>query len=187
MIITCDMWLAPQVAGYGEVADFYKRMSQKIAWTPGGNAMTAGRSDLAKAMAEVSKEGAKLDGVPVYQVIKMGAEGQPGAQGEAAPQPQPQQQPQSQPQDVTVEKPTAGGALGGALGRLGGFGGLGRRKKQEQPAAQTQQQPSGQQAGADASGALMEMTSELSGFSAAPVDASKFEVPAGFKQVQNKR
>jgi hypothetical protein len=31
----------------------------------------------------------------------------------------------------------------------------------------------------------MEMTTELSGFSSAPVDPSKFEVPAGFKQVES--
>jgi hypothetical protein len=31
----------------------------------------------------------------------------------------------------------------------------------------------------------MEITSELSGFSSGPVDASKFEVPAGFKQVES--
>ena len=31
---------------------------------------------------------------------------------------------------------------------------------------------------------LMELTTEASGFSTADVDASKFEVPAGFKQVE---
>jgi hypothetical protein len=31
----------------------------------------------------------------------------------------------------------------------------------------------------------MEMTTELSGFSSGAVDASKFEVPAGFKQVES--
>ena len=31
----------------------------------------------------------------------------------------------------------------------------------------------------------MEMTTELSGFSSAPVDAAKLEVPTGFKQVES--
>ncbi len=31
----------------------------------------------------------------------------------------------------------------------------------------------------------MESTTELSSFSSAPADPSKFEVPAGFKQVEN--
>ena len=34
-------------------------------------------------------------------------------------------------------------------------------------------------------GALIEMTTEMSGFSAAAVDASQFEVPAGFKKVES--
>ncbi len=32
---------------------------------------------------------------------------------------------------------------------------------------------------------MMEMTSDLSGFSAGPADASKVEIPAGFKQVDS--
>ncbi|MGH9584796.1 MAG: hypothetical protein ACRD4O_17885 [Bryobacteraceae bacterium] len=37
MVITTDMWLAPDVPGYSEVREFYKRMAEKINWTPGGN------------------------------------------------------------------------------------------------------------------------------------------------------
>ncbi len=37
----------------------------------------------------------------------------------------------------------------------------------------------------DSSGALMEITSEMSNFSSAPVDPSRFAVPAGFKQVES--
>ena len=53
----------------------------------------------------------------------------------------------------------------------------------------TSSEESAQLAGApaatqDACGALMEMIVEVSGFSSAPVDASKFEVPAGFKKVE---
>ncbi len=65
---------------------------------------------------------------------------------------------------------------------------MGRKKKpepQEQAAGGSQQQtaPAG-------GGMLFEATTEMSGFSSAPVDNSKFEVPAGFKQVEadvNKR
>ena len=32
---------------------------------------------------------------------------------------------------------------------------------------------------------MMEMTRELTSFSAAPVDGAKFDVPAGYKQVEN--
>ena len=119
MTMTSDMWLAPKIAGYDEVRDFHRRMAQKLNWTPGGGMPMMGRPEMAKGLAEIAKESAKLDGVPVLQVMKMGG-GMPG--GDGAP--------------------------------------------------------------GDASASLMEMTTELSGFSSAPVDVAKFEVPADFKQVE---
>lgn len=180
-VMTSDMWIAPKVAGYEEIANFYRRMAEKIDWAPGGGMMTA-NSDVAKAWKELYKEGSKMNGIPVLQTIRMGGPAGDGQaqQGEAAA---PQQQ-----QEARAEKPSVGGALGGALGgRLGGFGGFGRKKK---PAEEPQQAQPAQQAPAQqqsAPGSLLEMTSELSGFSAAPVDASKFEVPAGFKLVKKNR
>ncbi|MCL4402298.1 MAG: hypothetical protein M1436_06520, partial [Acidobacteria bacterium] len=175
LVITTDMWIAPTVSGYQEVSEFYKRMGEKLSWTPGGN-MFMSDPQVSKGMAEVSKEAAKVDGMPVLQVISMGGSGEGAPQGAGAPQSGGKQ----------AEAPSAGSALGGALGgRLGGFGGFGRKKKepkQEEPAPAAQPaSPSG----GGAPGSLLEMTSELSGFSAAAVDASKFEVPAGFKQVES--
>ena len=183
MTVTADMWMAP-VAGYEEVRNFYRRMAEKLSWSPSFGLMSA-QPGTQKGMAEMMKEVAKIDGVPVYQVTKMGM-GPAMPQGQAGSQQQ--QQPQQQQQQAE-EKPSAGSALGKIGGRLGGFGGFGRKKKQDeaqtQPAAgQTSQQASGG-APPDAAGSLMEMTSELSGFSTAAVDSSKFEVPAGFKQIES--
>ena len=91
MTVTTDMWIASGIPGYQEVRDFYKRMAEKINWTPGGN-MFAANPQVSGGMAEVYKEVAKLDGVPVQQLITMGASGQPGAagassDGSAAPRP----------------------------------------------------------------------------------------------------
>jgi hypothetical protein len=169
MVMTSDMWMAPKVDGYNEIVEFHKRMGKKLDWTPGSMGMLGARPDMAKGMAELYKEGAKLNGTPVFEVVKMGvhAEGQPQA-GQPAAQAPPQQQEQQ------AEKPSLGGLLSG---KLGGFG----RKKKSQDEADS---GGGAPQGGDASGALMEMTMEMSGFSSAPVDASKFEVPAGFKQVE---
>ena len=41
MTVTTDMWIAPGIPGYQEVRDFYKRMAEKINWTPGGNMFAA--------------------------------------------------------------------------------------------------------------------------------------------------
>jgi hypothetical protein len=181
MTVTMDMWIATGVPGYREVREFHKRMAEKLNWNPGGN-MFAANPQVSGGMAEVYKEVAKLDGMPVQQLISMGMAGQPGAaDGGASPAQQQQQQQQSQQQPA---QPTSvGGALGGALG--GRFG-LGRKKPADQPAPNDNPPASGGQAsGSGAPGSLMEMTTELSTFSSNPVDPSLFAVPAGFKKVES--
>lgn len=176
MVVTTHVWIAT-VPGSQESRDFYKRMSEKLNWAPGGN-MFMSRPDMAKGMAEAAKEIAKLNGTPVLQTMSMGAEGAApaGAEGQTAAQPAPQPQEQQQ----QAERPSLGGALGGALG---GHFGLGRRKPKDQPKEQ-QEAPANAGAPAGTPGSLIDMTTEYSDFSSAPVDASQFAVPAGFKKVE---
>ncbi len=77
---------------------------------------------------------------------------------------------------------SAAGAALGRLGRIGGLGGLGRRKKQEEPPP-APKKAEGQQAGQPS--VLIEATTEHSNFSTAAVDASRFAIPAGFKEVEH--
>ena len=72
MTVVSDMWLTPQIPGYEEVKEFYKRMATKLAWTPGTNGMAMQRGDMMKGMGQLAKESAKLEGVPVLQIMKMG-------------------------------------------------------------------------------------------------------------------
>ena len=194
MVMISNMWLAP-VAGYEEIRSFHQRMAQKLNWSPDAGMFAQGRSDISRAMAALNKEAAGLDGLAVFQVVKMGMKGdpnQPAAAGTSTPAQQPQARQQEQP---PAEKPSVGGALGRlGGGRLGGLGGLGRRKKSEPQPEQPAQQPpppaaetapAQQGPPPDLSGSLMEMTSELTGFSNTPADPSKFEVPSGFKQVES--
>src|ERR1019366_383479 len=160
MTVTMDMWIAPDIPGYREVRDFHKRMAEKINWNPGGN-MFAANPQVSGGMAEAYKEVAKLDGMPVQQLISMGIAGQPGAADGGAAPAQQQQQPQAQQQPAQPQ--SVGGALGGALG--GRFG-LGKKKPADQSASSDNQQASGGQAsGSGAPGSLLEMTTELSTFS----------------------
>jgi hypothetical protein len=112
--VTTDMWIAPQVAGYQEVRDFYRRMSQKLEWTPGANPIMMSRPDMARAMAQLYKEGSKLNGMPVYETIKMGGkmEGPPGA---SASQSQSQASADSSGHDSAPAPASVSGALGAAL------------------------------------------------------------------------
>lgn len=162
MVVTTDLWIAPTVAGYQEIREFYKRMAAELNWTPGGNLFTA-RPDVSKGMAEAMKEVAKLDGTPVYQTVTMGAAGTGAAAGDQTSAPPPQQQQQA-------ERPSLSGALAGRFG-------LGRKKQQQSQDSQ----PARQQT---PPGTLIEMTTEYSNFSPAAVDPAVFEVPAGFKKIE---
>jgi hypothetical protein len=167
MTVTTDMWIAQGVPGYQEVRNFYRRMAEKLNWTPGGN-MFMQNPQVSEGMAEVYKEMAKMDGVPVEQFITMGGSGQPAVDGSAPP---PQQQ------EAQQDKPSVGSALGGALG--GRFG-LGKKKKTEDAPAQQSGSSSG-----GGSGSLLEMNTVMNNFNSNPVDESSFAPPAGFKKVES--
>ena len=171
MEISTDAWYAP-VPGYGEVKEFHKKMGAKLGNMFGSGmqqisqmaAAQGGQANMNQSMEQVAKELAKIDGVPVESVVKMGASGAT-AGGPASATPEPEDR-KSGPTSIA----------GAALGRLGGFG---RRKKDDQP--KDDAPSNGQQSG---SGALMEMTMNLTSFSSGAADTSKFEVPAGYKQVE---
>jgi hypothetical protein len=173
MVVNIDTWVAPGVPGYEEAKDFYKKMAEKIAWAPGSSGFMA-QPNIMQGMAAAQKELAKLDGVAVLRVMNMGAEGTvpPQAPAEGA-DPMQKQQPQQ-------EKPSVSGALGSALGGRFGLG----RKKPKDDSSSSAPAASSSSSGGSASGVLMEMTMESTGFSSAPVDASLFQIPTGFKQVE---
>ncbi|MGO9097658.1 MAG: hypothetical protein ACLQGV_20845 [Bryobacteraceae bacterium] len=171
MATASDMWLAPEVPGYDEVRSFYRRMGEKLNWVPGGSPMLGSSQGSSKAMAELYKEMGKLKGIAVVQVTKMNLGGAI-PQGE---QPSASSTPPPAPADEQAQPEKQG--IGGALSRLGGFGGLGRKKQDDSSASQ------GQPAGGPPT--LMETTTQLSGFSSDPVDDSKFAVPAGFRQIES--
>jgi hypothetical protein len=159
LVVTADTWMAPEIPGYAEVREFHKRLAEKISWTGMGN-MFATQPRLGQGMAEAQKEAAKLEGLPVYTTISMGAAGTPPANGD----------PDVQHQQQQSSKPSLGGLLGAGIG-------IHRTNNDS-----SQQKNSGEQG----SGNLLEMTTELSSFSASPVDDAIFAIPAGFKQIEPK-
>lgn len=200
MTFDVNMWLAPRISGYEQVQQFYMRMAQKMDWHP-RMASLAGvmnmQPGMGQGMAEMMKEMQKLEGVPVYQVTTlrggaMGAMGEMpnlsevfGGQGRDAGDVAADQARRSA-NDRAAR--STGGRLGGlagsaASGALGGFGGLRRKRPQTQP----EPEPDVQQNAGDApkAGVFMELTSESSNFSTAAVDPTRFDVPAGYKQVEH--
>ncbi len=157
-------WIAPVEPGYQEVRDFYQRLAQKLHWAPSaGLGPLLGGQGPVEGLSRVWEEAAKLDGMPVLQVIRTGY-------GDLSAEPAAGQQ--QKPKSVT-------GSIAKGLGGLGGFGGFGRRKKKKEPEPEPAAGPGG-------GGPLMEMTITFSGFSSAPVDPSLVDTqPAGFKQVRS--
>jgi hypothetical protein len=208
IVVQADMWLAAAMPGYGEVQNFYTRMAQKVNWNPGGGMGMMGMSQpgIGKGLQGLQKEAAKLDGVPVLQITRMipkgeGTEAAMADQGgqsqqvESAPPPEPRPsagevagQAAGQTAGTEINR-RSGGRFGGLSAGLGGLGGrFGRGRKQEQQQQQEQSEQPAQQQTPQAPaqpGVLMELTTELASFSSAPVDGSRFEVPAGFKHVEH--
>ena len=175
--------------------------------------MMGRQAGMMKGMSQLYKESSKLEGVPVLQVVRMSgaADGvseadmakaqQAMTDAERAQAQQPAQPPPPSAGDVAGQAASGAavgrmGKIGGLAGGLGGFGGFGKKKKQqeEQPAQQQAAQTPPPAASAPAAangvgptppGTLMELTTELTAFSSAPVDSAKMTVPAAFKQVDH--
>ena len=94
MSITSDLWMAPEIKGYQEYRNFEMKMAQKMGAAMGGGAglgtVMGARPDMAKAFGEVAKEKtAKLKGIPVLTVTRIGttADGAPLPAASEAPKP----------------------------------------------------------------------------------------------------
>ncbi|MGC8793736.1 MAG: hypothetical protein ACP5U2_10135 [Bryobacteraceae bacterium] len=171
MMVTTDQWIG-HVPGYEEIKSFYRYMAERVPWAPRSGELAAGGAEMATAMAELQKNAAALDGIALYQVTRLhmtGAETAEAGEVRARESRQSQEQP----------------SIGGALGRLGGLGRLGRLGRKKETAGQPPAAETAPAAQSSEEAVLMELTSEASGFSNAPVDPSRFEIPAGFKQVKN--
>jgi hypothetical protein len=184
MAITNDMWLAPEIPGYDEVKEFYRKFAMKMgtvfssAINP---AMLAQYQGASKGMAEMAEEMSKLKGTPVLQVMRMGmtTDGTPLPAASEAPLPPPPAGP-VMPSAGDVAKQSASSAISSKLGGFG-LGGFGKKKADPPPpdpapaAAATQ----------PTSSVLMETNTQMGNFSRTVNDAN-FAIPAGFKLVQMK-
>jgi hypothetical protein len=201
LAITNDMWMAPEIPGYGEVRDFNQRMAAKMGDVFGGTSpsmspsMFSSQPGMSAGMGDMVKEMSKLKGVPVSQVMRMGSTTDGSALPAASEAPLPQS---NGPSGSSVTNQAASGAansaadsatntatnaatshmgtFGSALSSLGGF-----HKKSSQPPPQPP--PPAQPTTAQNWTVLMESTTEMTNFSSASVDPSLFDVPAGYTKV----
>jgi hypothetical protein len=163
-----DSWIAPSVGGYHEVSDFYKRMATEIGWTPSTFGMDP---RLGNALVQVYKNSNIPQGLPMLQVMSLVAVGQTPS-GSAQPQ-----QASSQSETPTTSNAAAMKALGGIFGHFGH-----KNTQQDQDQQQTDQSSTAQN-NQPASNALTEITLRVVSYSNDPIDASLFEIPAGYTEI----
>jgi hypothetical protein len=159
MGVTMDMWVSPDVPGHQEMHAFGQRMASGPGWAAmmgGGPGGAGGNTGMQKAMAELQKKMANLNGVPVLVVMKI------GAAGDAAQAAQMQQ--------------------GMAQARAQLEAKLKNGSEQEKKMAEAMLS----RMGGGSSGSTMEMTMESSGFSTATIPASQFAPPAGYRKADAK-
>jgi hypothetical protein len=178
LAITNDMYLVPDIPGYEEVRDFYKRYALKMgtvmsgAMSPQILAMTQ-QPAASKGMAEMVEEMSKLKGIPVLQITRMGttANGAPLPAASEAPLPAGPPPPSA----GDIAKQSASAAVMSSLP----FGGFAKKKKPDEPPPAANSGTSTQPVAV----VLVESNAQMTGFSKASVDPSQFSPPAGYKQV----
>jgi hypothetical protein len=179
-VVNSDEWIAQDVPGYHEIRDFYMKMAKEMDWVPGQMGGMMANSGIQLSMSEMRKNQiASVTGMPMltYTSMTMAANGQdPNAQA-AQQQQQQQQQEQQAQQDNSIPTSPSGAVIKG----LGGMFGHKKNKQQDPEAAD----PNANQPNpASTPGSLMDMSTEVTSYSSAPLDASMFEPPAGYTQKQ---
>jgi hypothetical protein len=172
-----DTYVAPNVTGYQEFAEFYKRMAEEVSWMKIPS-MPGIQIDprAAEGMSELQKNSDALKGFPMLSYVSMSlsatADGQPqpvGSQNNNASNPPPSQTDNS---PSSLESAAVLKGLGGMFGKK-------KKDNDSAPAASTL--PPNPHPDPNA---LMEMTTAVTSFSTSPLDGSLFDVPSGFVQVQ---
>jgi hypothetical protein len=114
-------------------------------------------------MVEYRKSATALNGMPLLSMVSVGMAGQPGS---------------PQPTSHDDQKQSSGNPLSNGIGGL-----FGKKKKRDDAAPQDDKSGS---TPAGTPGSLMDTTTEVTSVSTTAVDASLFQVPAGYKLVETK-
>ena len=182
MATRVDSWVAPDIKGYAEIAEFYKKMAKEINWTPPPGITI--NPQVSQSMQELQKNGELYKGLPILQYLSMSMAGAQGAQANSQATDSRSSASSSTSSSDSIPTSTSGALVKGLGGLFGG-----KKKKKDDAAAD-----SSGGAAAPASnppppppvpGSLIEMTVEASDFSDAKLDPSLFSVPAGYTRVSN--
>jgi hypothetical protein len=183
-VMNMDTFVAKGVSGYQEFAQFYRRMAQEVNWMklPAMNIQIDPR--VAQGMSELQQNSDSLKGFPLLSYVSMTmaatADGQQAGSPNAAQNPQPSNPPPSgstnSSDSTSPDSPSAA--------MMKGLGSLFGKKKQDNSSASSNQAGAPPPNPNSNPNALIEITTQVSSFSDSSLDASLFDVPAGYTQVQ---
>lgn len=162
MSMEMEFWISPDVPGAGELRAFYQRNAAKFPWAAMSGSGATANTGMQKAMADMQKKLATMNGVPVLQIVHMRMGGA-AAERAAAAQNDPQNQAKMAQARAQLQAMAAKGGPGAdiakrqlaALGGAPGAPGLGNT----------------------------DVTMESSGFSTASIPDSVFAIPGGYTKV----
>ena len=176
--MTMDTYVAPTVSGYQEIGEFYKKMAKEINWVPPSNIHVDPR--MSQGMSELAKNSDALRGLPLLSYTTMSIPPQPGqTTNTAQTSSSSSSSDSSKSADSGSSTPTSpSDAMVKGLGSL-----FNKRKKNQDDNAKAGTPAPPPNPNPDPN-ALMEMTTQVSSFSDSPLDASLFDIPAGYTQVQ---
>ena len=132
---------------------------------------------VAESAQAMRKKIESLDGLAILTIMSFNLSGTPSEETKAQ-----RTQTNSTQKKSSDERPPEN--MSEAIGKaLGGFGGFGRKKKKEEPAPSPAESSPATTTSADGkvTATLMTSTTEMKSFSKAALDASLFDVPAGYK------
>lgn len=181
--LSLDQWIAPDFEGEKEALGFHEAYAKQMGLTAAGSRDFAQRAETLfgryeGAWKQIAAKMRDVKGYPVKSTFAMSFGGPQCQQAQAA----------SEESNDTGGNPAASaiGGIGGIAGEVGGriAGSIFNRRKKEAADASAQQ-ASAETVAANGMITPLRITSELVSISKAPIPASTFEVPAGFKKVES--
>lgn len=160
------------VPGYEELRAFYLKMAKEMNFTPESFGMAS--PQMGQAMSEFKKNAVKMDGMPLIQYTSFGMSGQGQDSSTDA-----QQAPPPETKSSTPTNPSDAIAKG-----IGGLFAKKKKKQEEADNAAAQANTNVPPPPPPVPGSLMDMTMQVTSYSKDSLDASLFDIPAGYTQVQ---
>jgi hypothetical protein len=173
-----DIWMVPTDKVPSELRDFDLKMAEKMGFVEGG-AMAGLLNQYADAMKRLQEKLKELNGYPLASTFSIvnTTHGEEKAKTEAQAKEPTEKQAEAEEETPMTEKKDVKSALGGLFKKkVKDEGKKKEEEKQKEQQGKTQAQPGPK--------TVVEVTTETQSIATSSIDASVFEIPAGYKKVE---